>query len=66
MKKKDVATFVEEMKSIGDEWTLEHPECPRGGSTMDFHGHYDYGDFDYGEGYRKCNSYGFKVAEDDL
>ena len=27
----------------------DHPKCPRCGSTMDFHGHDDSGDFDYDE-----------------
>ena len=29
----------------------DHPECPRCGSAMDFHGHDDSGDFAFGEGY---------------
>lgn len=44
----------------------DHPSCPRCGSTMDFYGHDDSGDFDYGEGYWKCDSCGFKVTENDL
>lgn len=44
----------------------DHPTCPRCGSTMDFHGHDDYGDFAYGDGYWECTGCGFKVSESDL
>ena len=35
MKKKDVATFIEEMESIGDEWTPEQVEDVYGDSSLD-------------------------------
>ena len=35
MKKKDVTTFIEEMKAIGDEWTPEQVENVYGNSTLD-------------------------------
>ena len=44
----------------------DHPKCPRCGSTMDFHGHDDDGDYAYGEGYWECDSCGFKVTENDV
>lgn len=44
----------------------DHPNCPRCGGTMDFHGHDDDGDFAYGEGYWECDSCGFKVTENDV
>ena len=44
----------------------DHPDCPRCGNTMDFYGHDDSGDFDYGKGYWECSSCGFKITEDDM
>ena len=44
----------------------DHPNCPRCGGTMDFHGQDDAGDFAYGEGYWECDSSGFKVTENDV
>ena len=35
MKKKDIATFIEEMESIGDEWTPEQVEDAYGDSSLD-------------------------------
>ena len=35
MKKKDIATFIEEMEAIGDEWTPEQVEDVYGDSTLD-------------------------------
>lgn len=35
MKKKDVTTFIEEMETIGDEWTPEQVEDVYGDSTLD-------------------------------
>ena len=35
MKKKDIATFIEEMKAIGDEWTSEQVEDVYGSSTLE-------------------------------
>lgn len=35
MKKKDVATFIEEMEAIGDEWTSEQVEDVYGDSSLD-------------------------------
>lgn len=35
MKKKDVATFIEEMESIGDEWTPEQVEDVYGDYSLD-------------------------------
>lgn len=34
MKKKDIDTFIEEMESIGDEWTPEQVENVYGDSTL--------------------------------
>ena len=34
MKKKDIDTFIEEMESIGDEWTPEQVEDVYGDSTL--------------------------------
>ena len=57
-------------RAVDNPWEVDynpdHPECPMCGSTMDFHGHDDSGDFAYGEGYWQCNNCGFKVTEDDL
>ena len=44
----------------------DHPDCPQCGSTMDFHGHDDSGDFPIGEGYWECPGCGFKVIESEL
>lgn len=35
MKKKDIAAFIEEMSSIGDEWTPEQVETVYGDYTLD-------------------------------
>lgn len=35
MKKKDINAFIEEMESIGDEWTLEQVEDIYGDSTLE-------------------------------
>lgn len=35
MKKKDITTFIEEMESIGDEWTPEQVEDVYGECTLD-------------------------------
>ena len=35
MKKKDIATFIEEMEFIGDEWTPEQVEDVYGDSSLD-------------------------------
>ena len=35
MKKKDIAAFIEEMDSIGDEWTPEQVEDVYGDSTLE-------------------------------
>ena len=35
MKKKDIDTFIEEMESIGDEWTPEQVEDVYGDSTLE-------------------------------
>lgn len=44
----------------------DHPDCPRCGSTMDFYGHDDDGDFPFGEGYWECNNCGFKISEEEV
>lgn len=35
MKKRDISTFIEEMESIGDEWTPEQVEDVYGDSTLE-------------------------------
>ena len=35
MNKKDIEVFIEEMKTIGDEWTPEQVEDVYGNSTLD-------------------------------
>lgn len=35
MNKKDIEVFIEEMKTIGDEWTTEQVEDVYGNSTLD-------------------------------
>ena len=35
MKKKDVATFIEEMEAIGDEWTPEQVEDVYGDTSLE-------------------------------
>ena len=35
MKKKDINTFIEDMKTIGDEWTPEQVEDVYGDSTLE-------------------------------
>lgn len=35
MKKKDIATFIEEMEAIGDKWTPEQVEDVYGASSLD-------------------------------
>lgn len=35
MKKKDIATFIEELESIGDKWTPEEVEDVYGDSTLE-------------------------------
>lgn len=35
MKKKDIATFIEEMETIGDEWTPEQVEDVYGDASLE-------------------------------
>lgn len=35
MKKRDIATFIEEMEEIGDQWTPEQVEDVYGDSTLE-------------------------------
>lgn len=42
------------------------PECPECGSTMNFHGHDDNGDFAEGDGYWKCSGCGYSFTENDI
>lgn len=44
----------------------DHPECPNCGSTMNFNGHDDNGDFPIGEGYWECEGCNFKIREDEV
>lgn len=44
----------------------DHPECPHCGSTMNFYGRDDNGDFPIGEGYWECESCSFKIREDEV
>lgn len=48
------------------DFEADHPTCPDCGNTMNFYGHDDSGDFEYGEGYWECDSCGFKITENDL
>lgn len=50
----------------GSDINSDHPQCPHCRNTMDFYGHDDNGDFDFGDGYWECHSCGFKVTENDL
>lgn len=44
----------------------DHPECPNCGSIMNFYGHDEKGDFEYGDGYWECPNCHFNMTEDDL
>ncbi len=44
----------------------DHPLCPDCGSTMNFYGHDNNGDYAYGEGYWECDGCGYKVTENEL
>ena len=44
----------------------DHPDCPRCGCSMNFYGHNDLGDFEYGEGYWECTSCGYKITDNDV
>lgn len=44
----------------------DHPECPHCGSTMNFYGHDNSGDFPIGEGYWECEGCNFKIREDEV
>lgn len=54
---------------INNDFELEdndHPDCPRCGSTMEFHGHDDSGDYPLGDGYWKCPGCGYSITEDEI
>lgn len=44
----------------------DHPNCPNCGAVMNFFGHDEKGDFDYGDGYWECPECGWSFTEDDL
>lgn len=44
------------------EGDTDHPDCPRCGDTMEFHG----GDRPYGEGYWDCSSCDYSFTEERL
>ena len=44
----------------------DHPDCPHCGGTMNFYGHDENGDFEYGEGYWECPDCGFKFTESEF
>lgn len=44
----------------------DHPDCPECGGVMDFYGHDEDGDFDYGDGYWECPDCGYSISEDEL
>lgn len=44
----------------------DHPDCPKCGNSMNFHGHDDNGDFPFGEGYWECPNCRFKISEEQL
>ena len=44
----------------------DHPDCPQCGGTMNFYGHDENGDFEYGEGYWECPDCGFKFTESEF
>lgn len=57
-------------ENIG-QYDTDHPNCPDCGSKMNFYGHStdENGneiDWEYGEGYWKCPSCGFKCTEDEV
>ena len=67
----NLRSWKKELKNMmNDPWDhsgdSDHPDCPRCGSTMDFYGHDDDGDFPLGEGYWECPSCGFKISENQL
>lgn len=68
--KKNIKKFFYELVSEMDmnegKIDSEHPECPHCGEKMNFYGHDEHGDFDYGEGYWECSSCGYKFTENDL
>jgi len=68
---KNLNKWIKELKNAVDNpWDSDidsdHPICNICGYRMDFHGHDDNGDFEYGEGYWECNNCGFKITENDL
>lgn len=66
--KKQLARELDEnITSVnGEGYDTDHPICPECGSTMNFIGHDDNGDFAQGDAYWICNSCGLKVYEGDV
>ena len=58
--------LINALNDMTPELDTDHPECPECGSIMDFIGHDDNGDFDYGEGHWDCPVCGFSISEEDL
>ena len=50
----------------GEGYDTDHPTCPECGSTMNFIGHDDDGDFAQGDAYWICNNCGLKVFEGEV
>lgn len=66
-KKQLARQFDENRNSVtGGEYDTDHPTCPECGSTMNFIGHDDDGDFDDGDAYWICDNCGLKVYEDEV
>ena len=59
-------SLAKELQDNEGNFDTDHPDCPCCGSTMNFYGHDDNGDFAYGDGYWKCPSCGYKFSENDL
>jgi len=55
---------LKEMIYYGGE--SDHSDCPRCGTIMNFYGHDENGDFEYGEGHWDCPSCGFTITENEL
>lgn len=66
--KKQLARELDEniVSVSGGSYDTDHPTCPKCGSTMNFIGHDDNGDFAMGDAYWICDNCGLKVYEGEV
>ena len=59
--------WIDEMnKGYAEDNCEEHPDCPKCGNIMDFHGHDGHGDFPLGDGYWECPKCKFRITENEV